>query len=60
MHKKKLTPAEVRAYRRLARAAREVERLETLRRKRSVAKSLGNVMRGDDPRPARKGVSDAQ
>lgn len=32
MHKTELTPAELRAYRRLARAAREVEQLEIQKR----------------------------
>ena len=54
MHNTELTPAEARAYRRLARAAREVERLEIRRRKRLVerlvAKSGGKLMRGTDPR----------
>lgn len=54
MPKTDLTPGEIRAYRRLALAAREVERLEILRRKRTtrglIESSNGKLMRGDDPR----------
>lgn len=39
MPKTKLTPAEVRAYRRLALAAREVQRLEKRRKQPSKPKS---------------------
>lgn len=39
MPKAKLTPAEVRAYRRLASAAREVERIEKRRKLRTKKKA---------------------
>lgn len=39
MHKTELTPAELRAYRRLARAAREVERIEKRKKKRTKTKA---------------------
>ena len=37
MHKTELTPAEKRAYRRLASAAREVERIEECRKRRTTS-----------------------
>lgn len=58
MPKNELTPEEVRAYRRLTRAAHEVERLENLRRSLKSNAHLtrhfanGTLMFGDDPRLA--------